>query len=640
MPENSDYIVVNSNFKPFSYAEMIQPVLMATQAQQKLEDNYSTLSTKADIWKGLANKETDPVAYSIYSKYSNDLQNAANDLASRGLTPASRLNLLNMNKRYASEIAPIENAYNQRNEQVKAQTEALIKDPTHLFASDASTTSLDKWLANPQYNTLAQNYSGAMLASQVGSMASNLAREARNNPENNVLKRNLDPYTYELIQQHGFSRDDVFNVMQNNPNSSKVLSGLVDSAIDASGINSWDMTPADKKVILDRARKYAVEGLPNAIGADNVQFQENFGSRQALQFGQQVALENLRFKHSKQLADEAAARQAAANGNVPGGTIPLNVAHLLSPNMQGTKGQDKVHNALSTLGLNSTNGRFSNTVNMMTGIIGSYHGLDTKNYNVSVFHRNGNLMTRNQFIDYNSKRYNINARQLGKWYDSTVTPAVNQLTGNHTLKGGYTWTSAGLTRAARRAYKQAPGSSYMLGAFELNFGDKSNDILSNVSNRVVDTEGNLSGIKEIKSFDKNGNLSLGNTARKKDFFDDNGKLTDQPLFYAAPGTNAKDYMMVKINNKMYAIPRSKMGSIANLTPTGNAETYNDLIKNRDKIFKYSLEKGYKPMDVYNKYNAALDESGAGFVRDVGAALGIQYNQKPYDLNSTSESERP
>ena len=53
MPNYS--LVINSQFHPFSYQDMIAPVALATQAQQDLEDKYSTLGEQSGAYDKLAN---------------------------------------------------------------------------------------------------------------------------------------------------------------------------------------------------------------------------------------------------------------------------------------------------------------------------------------------------------------------------------------------------------------------------------------------------------------------------------------------------------------------------------------------------------------------------------------------------------
>ena len=112
-------LIINSQFKPFSYQEMLAPTLMATQAHQALEDQYGELATKASVWEEMANEQTDPYAYKMYKTYANDLEEQAGQLAREGLNAASRRDMLNMRARYSKEITPIEQAYTTRQKQAE-----------------------------------------------------------------------------------------------------------------------------------------------------------------------------------------------------------------------------------------------------------------------------------------------------------------------------------------------------------------------------------------------------------------------------------------------------------------------------------------------------------------------------------------
>ena len=70
-------LVVNSTFKPFTYEDYIKPYEAYGKAYREVEDALSELDTKASVWEGMANKETDPEAYATYSKYAEDLRNQA-----------------------------------------------------------------------------------------------------------------------------------------------------------------------------------------------------------------------------------------------------------------------------------------------------------------------------------------------------------------------------------------------------------------------------------------------------------------------------------------------------------------------------------------------------------------------------------
>lgn len=262
----ANYIVINSKFKPFSYAEMLQPVQMATMAHQDIENQYAELATKANVWEEMANGQTDPYAYKMYKTYSNDLEEQAGQLAREGLTPASRQNMLKMRQRYSSDIVPIEQAYKRRQELIDEQRKLLAQDNTLMFDRSASMLSLDDLIKNPQLTY--QSYSGATLAKQVGTAAQNLAKEMRENPRK--WRSILGNQYFETIMQKGYRPEEIIQVLQNDPNASSVLKGIVEDAVGSSNIASW----GDQST-LNRAYDYARQGLWNAVGETQYQIQSN-----------------------------------------------------------------------------------------------------------------------------------------------------------------------------------------------------------------------------------------------------------------------------------------------------------------------------------------------------------------------------
>lgn len=270
----ANYIVINSKFKPFSYAEMLQPVQMATLAHQEVENEYAELATKANVWDGMANEQTDPYAYKMYKTYSNDLEEQAGQLAREGLTPVSRQNMLRMKQRYSSDIIPIEQAYKRRQELVDEQRKLLAQDNTLMFDRNASMLSLDDLIKNPQLTY--QSYSGATLAKQVGAAAQNLAKEMRENPRK--WRKILGNQYFETIMQKGYRPEEIVQVLQNDPNASSVLKGIVEDAVGSSNIASW----GDEST-LNRAYEYARQGLWNAVGETQYQVQSNKAYDYAMQ---------------------------------------------------------------------------------------------------------------------------------------------------------------------------------------------------------------------------------------------------------------------------------------------------------------------------------------------------------------------
>lgn len=275
-------LVINSQFKPFSYQEMLAPTLMATQAHQELENQYGELATKASVWEEMANEQTDPYAYKMYKTYANDLEEQAGQLAREGLNAASRRDMLNMRARYSKEITPIEQAYTARQKQAEEQQKALLQDPTLMLSRRASTTSLDDYIRNPQLAY--ESYSGKLITAQAASAASALAKEMQEKPRK--WRSILGNSYYETMMQKGFSSQAVLQAIQDNPNAAPQLTRIVEDAINSSGVRNW----GDQAAIA-RAIDYAKQGLWSAVGETQYQTLDNWRAKMAEQEAMQIRAE-------------------------------------------------------------------------------------------------------------------------------------------------------------------------------------------------------------------------------------------------------------------------------------------------------------------------------------------------------------
>ena len=259
MPNYS--LVANTQFKARNFDDMIRPYVMYTQEYRAQEDAIADLATKADVWAGLANEQTDPVAYAQYTNYANALKDQAAVMADRGLNPSSRQAMLNLKRRYSSEIVPIEQAYTARKAQAEEQRKALLQNPTLMMSRRADTTSLDRYMENP--NLGYESYSGALLTQQAGQAAAAIAKELRDYGKG----KPLDGFTRTWLQQHGYTAAEVAFAINHpdDPRASNVLNTIVNNVIADSGMTNW----ADNKT-LNQAYNYARQGLWQAVGQTQV----------------------------------------------------------------------------------------------------------------------------------------------------------------------------------------------------------------------------------------------------------------------------------------------------------------------------------------------------------------------------------
>ena len=272
MPNYS--LIINSSFKPFSYQEMLAPVMQATQAHQELESAYSELETKANIWDKMASETSDPKAHSIYQKYADDLSEQAGELAKNGLSLSSRQALLNMKNRYTKEITPIEEAFNRRRDDIKAQKEMMQKDPYHMYDRMASTISLDEYMDNPNLDVLSANQSKLLLKEQVSKAAHNLKTVLTS--VSGLRKLGL-PFQYQQLVTRGYTPEQIMKTMMNDPQAAPILGRIVEDVMASSGIRNWSSMRGDwaNNQMYKEAEQFAMQGLYDAIGGTEIKYHKD-----------------------------------------------------------------------------------------------------------------------------------------------------------------------------------------------------------------------------------------------------------------------------------------------------------------------------------------------------------------------------
>lgn len=623
---NYDF-VVNTQFKPFSMQEMLVPYQLYKEGYDTMDKTFSELSDKADVFKYLSSTlPEDSTARKIYEGYARDLSGGADDFLANGPSQRARKTITSMRRRYQGEIGRLVTADAERKKAISMQTEVSLKDPTRLFAKDARLSTIDDYLDGKQPNT--DSYSGAMLAQQASNAAAALARGIANYANSG----RLDDYTKVWIDKHGLSADEVLRAVQNptDPEANPVLRTIIDSTVNSTSIPSWGDAST-----LARARQYAAQGLWSAVGQSTVKPYEDYGARL------QAEIEK---------AQAVAAAKGGDSSNPYGGgfgdgsgTIPINTDQLLSPNMDGAKGRENALKALHTLGFSDDGKKVARLVNMPDLV--NVHpfpaaGPYSTNRKVALRQPEGKTFyTEEQFVRANKGV--ASEQKLRDYYTNTVLPAISTLTGGKKPANGSAWTISEVGKGASIA-TQGTGSHY-LGAFRLNLGEDGNKkAIQNIVNVTQDQDGYLSGVRKVKSWHSQGGVQVDDSSVKaSELVDGDGNIQGSPMLYSTPAD--RNHVFIRSNGNMYAVEVSKLGSIgtsAQYGPNANVDTYETLIKNRDAILRNFLARGMTPEQAWGMYNDAVNDAGAGYIRDISAALSLEYKQNPYTLNQTSKTATP
>ena len=284
-------LMISSSFNPYSLQELLPIYQANAQAQYQAEEAFSQLQMKADQWEKLANNAQDADVYNTYKAYSNQLKAAADDILNNGINTASRRNLMNMRAQYASNIIPIEEAYNKRQQQAQILWQARLQDPT-LIAQDPSELGLSYYMKNPNYTP--QSYSGKLLTAQSAQAAQNLAKTLSSYGKGEPI----DSYTNTFIQKHGLTRNDIQKYLNGETTATnKVLGAIYQQVYDSSQIGNWANENQRRQ-----AANFIKQGMWSAIGQDTVQAMENFEARENYKFNQQLALMQAQQQQQAQLS--------------------------------------------------------------------------------------------------------------------------------------------------------------------------------------------------------------------------------------------------------------------------------------------------------------------------------------------------
>lgn len=302
-------IVIGSKFKPFSYQELLHPVMTATQAQQQVEEAYAALATQAGLAASEVNEATDKETYGKYKAYSDELNRLSERLARNGLTPEDRKTMYGMRARYANEIMPIEKAIKARQEDARLQKEAFYKSNGRaVFTRNAGEVSLDDYLNGnvPQYGMT--NLDVVAQETMAGTAA--ISKRYFNTSEG----RRFNNDYFSLVNEQGINAEDAKQIMMGNLNKYPELAAYIANERGKIGINNYSQ---DSQRAIDNA---IMQGVNAGLFYDRKEsLQDNWERKLAMQ--DYYDAKHQRRAHEYAMA-EATAGQSDWQG-IQGDTIPV-----------------------------------------------------------------------------------------------------------------------------------------------------------------------------------------------------------------------------------------------------------------------------------------------------------------------------
>lgn len=265
-------IKFNAKFDPFTYDEMVKPLIYYKDAYDRASEAYSKMIEDSGQWQDAVDPNLSPEAYQMYSNFSNDLDNAVASF-SRGMNSQNSRALLGLKRRYSQDIKPIENA---KTEMDKANA---LRDanPDSIFKV-SRYNSLDSFLNGKTADNSSLSKNAIM--KETAAITQAVMSEALQDPE---LRKVLGGKYEEFIQHSGGSLEDFKEAiklgMLNDPIIGNKFSEIRQKVAKKYGIQDYD--GVGQKAIMDSIDLGLMTGIdkPVASYTDTRKYMSGIGGR-------------------------------------------------------------------------------------------------------------------------------------------------------------------------------------------------------------------------------------------------------------------------------------------------------------------------------------------------------------------------
>lgn len=308
----ADYnFTVRNHYQPFSMQEMLTPFLMYNEAYEKVDEAYTELQRKADVFSNLAKSlPGQSKAAEIYNGYANDLRAQAEDLAKNGLSMNNRRALSSLKRRYEGEIGRLDRANTTFQEVLKARRAAELAGKPMLYATN--NLGIDNFLDNESPNMYGINSDDLYTrGAAAGKAASSRIISVGDGGST------LGGYYRDWIRREGYSPESI-NAFRQNASAIPELQATADAILRERGVYA-NLTGID----LARAQQSVINGIiDGAVYSETHDPKRDVAVPTPLEMAQEARAQEShawqRAKHQMDVQDWIAQRVFDENGNLIG----------------------------------------------------------------------------------------------------------------------------------------------------------------------------------------------------------------------------------------------------------------------------------------------------------------------------------
>lgn len=265
------YTTIGSKFQPYTLAEMLVPYQAYKQEFDKREELYNTYAENAGLIGSQLDDTLDKdLIDTVYNPYMQELNRAASELSSKGLSPENRKNLQNLRKRFGSDIAPIKVASEARAEARKNWDKLSSQDKTLMTNANPYYQAVSSYMNGKSPETY--YVSGNELYGRGKALAEAFSKTLREVPNGEELANTLGGQYYRITRQYGPDSKQMQDFMNDVADSIPELRSQVEDILSNTDISKEGFTDADR----NKARQYIIEGMKAGLsGNTEVQYLEN-----------------------------------------------------------------------------------------------------------------------------------------------------------------------------------------------------------------------------------------------------------------------------------------------------------------------------------------------------------------------------
>ena len=265
------YTTIGSKFQPYTLAEMLVPYQAYKQEFDKREELYNTYAENAGLIGSQLDDTLDKdLIDAVYNPYMQELNQAASELSSKGLSPENRKNLQNLRRRFGSDIAPIKVASEARAEARKNWDKLSSQDKTLMTNANPYYQAVSSYMNGKSPETY--YVSGNELYGRGKALAEAFSKTLREVPNGEELANTLGGQYYRITRQYGPDSKQMQDFMNDVADSIPELRSQVEDILSNTDISKEGFTDADR----NKARQYIIEGMKAGLsGNTEVQYLEN-----------------------------------------------------------------------------------------------------------------------------------------------------------------------------------------------------------------------------------------------------------------------------------------------------------------------------------------------------------------------------